>query len=108
MADISTDPRLDPRIKEIMGAMPPPSVEDVGSREELLAMFNDSELLTRREQMEAMFDMIDNEQVAPSRRAGCFHPRIYFSPGWQYHQGTVHSPPERGAPALRVLHTRRR
>jgi acetyl esterase/lipase len=66
MADISTDPRLDPRIKEIMGAMPPATVEDVGSREELLAMFNDSELLERRQKMEAMFDLIDNEQVAPS------------------------------------------
>lgn len=66
MADINKDPRLDPRIKAVMGAMPPMAVEDVGSREELLEMFNASELLARREKMEAMFEMLDNEQLAPS------------------------------------------
>lgn len=66
MADINTDPRIDPRIKTIMGATPAVEVEDVGSREELLAMFSDSELRARREKMEAMFELIDNEHVAPS------------------------------------------
>ena len=63
MADISTDPRLDPRIQQLMGSMPPAQAEDVGSREELLAMFNDSDLRERRDKMEAMFDLIDELDI---------------------------------------------
>lgn len=66
MADINTDSRLDPRIKRLMGAMPPLAQEDAASREALLAVANSPEATARRERMEAMFDMIDNEQVAPS------------------------------------------
>ena len=66
MADMQNDPRIDPRIKQIMSAMPPVVQEDVTSRDQLLAEANTPEALQRQEQMEALFEMVDNEQVSPS------------------------------------------
>ncbi|MCB1842968.1 MAG: esterase, partial [Halioglobus sp.] len=67
MADINNDPRIDPRIKAIMGALPVMgAAEDASSREDMLAEVNTPEALAMRAQMEGMFDLIDNEDVAPS------------------------------------------
>lgn len=67
MADINDDPRIDPRIKAVMGGLPAlGAAADVDSREELLAEANTPEALELRKQMEGMFDLIDNEEVAPS------------------------------------------
>jgi acetyl esterase len=64
---IATDPRIDPRIKAIFGAFPPPPTEmDVANRDELLAQENTPEAKARVAQFAAMQDMVDNEQVAPS------------------------------------------
>ena len=37
MNKLNDDPRIDPRIKALMGSMPPANSKDVASREELLA-----------------------------------------------------------------------
>ncbi len=66
MANINDDPRIDPRIKATMGAMPPVPMEDVATRQQLLDEVKTPEAVARREQMEAMFEMVDNEDVAPS------------------------------------------
>jgi len=66
MSKLDDDPRIDPRIKAIMGAMPTLPQGDVESREKLLEEMNTPEAVALREQMEGMFDMIDNEDVAPS------------------------------------------
>ena len=66
MYKILNDPRIDPRIKTFMGAMPTSETSDVSSREELLAEVNSDEAKAAQEQMKAIMDMIDNEQVAPS------------------------------------------
>jgi len=66
MATISDDPRLDPRIKAVMGALPSMEAEDADSRETLVAEANTPEALEQTEQLKAMFDMLDNETVAPS------------------------------------------
>jgi len=66
MADINTDPRLDPRIKQIMGGFPPMKLEDVGSREELLEIVNHPKELERAQQMVDMLEMADQEDVTPS------------------------------------------
>jgi acetyl esterase/lipase len=66
MAQLNDDPRVDPRIKQMMGAMPPLMMDDVESREQLLEEANSPESLARMEQMVAMFEMVDNEHVAPS------------------------------------------
>ena len=36
MSNLNDDPRIDPRIKAIMGSMPLPTSKDVESREQLL------------------------------------------------------------------------
>jgi acetyl esterase/lipase len=51
----------------MMGAMPPLSLGSVESREELLAEASTPEALSRAEEMVAMFELVDNEEVAPSR-----------------------------------------
>jgi acetyl esterase/lipase len=60
------DRRIDPRIKAMFGAMPPGEAKDVANREELLAIENSEESKAMVAAMTAMFDMADNEEVAPS------------------------------------------
>ncbi len=66
MADLETDPRIDPRIKQLMGAMPARPQPDVGSREEYLARVNSPEALATSAEMQGMFELVDNDQVASS------------------------------------------
>jgi acetyl esterase len=62
-----TDPRIDPRIKAIFGAMPDaPPLGNVADREELLAIEASPSGLATAAAQKAMVDMIDNETVAPS------------------------------------------
>jgi acetyl esterase len=61
--DPTTDPRLDPRIRDMLALFPLPSEEDVASREELLA---DKELLALVEASTDIFDTLDSEENAPS------------------------------------------
>ena len=66
MSKLENDPRVDPRIKALMGAMPPEPQLDVDSRQQVLDEANSAEALGRHEQMVAMFEMLDNEDIAPS------------------------------------------
>ncbi|RLQ22785.1 alpha/beta hydrolase [Seongchinamella sediminis] len=66
MSNMNDDPRIDPRIKALMGSMPLTPTKDVESREQLLQEASKPESIERLENMKAMFDMVDNEQVAPS------------------------------------------
>lgn len=67
MPSIQDDPRLDPRIKMILGAFPmSASQSDVTSREELLEQANTPEALAQAEQLTAGLEMLDNEEIAPS------------------------------------------
>ena len=66
MSKILSDDRIDPRIKAVMGNFPAVNSGDVPDRETLLAAVNTPEALARREGMQAMFSMMDNETIAPS------------------------------------------
>jgi acetyl esterase/lipase len=66
MADIEGDRRLDPRLKGFLGAFGEFTQGDIANRDALLAEVNAPEAVQRREQMTAMFDMLDNEDIAPS------------------------------------------
>jgi acetyl esterase len=66
MSKINDDPRIDPRVKAVIGAMPSMSADNVDNRQQLLDEANTPEALAAQEQMKAMFDMVDNEDVAPS------------------------------------------
>jgi acetyl esterase/lipase len=66
MSKLEQDPRVDPRIKKLMAAIPPKPQEDVASREEYVARANRPEALATIESTVAMFEMVDNDQVATS------------------------------------------
>ena len=66
MTKMNDDPRIDPRIKAVMGAMPPLPLEDADTRQQLLDEASTPEAIARLKQMVAMFEMVDNEEVAPS------------------------------------------
>ncbi|HTX51727.1 MAG TPA: hypothetical protein VME40_20315, partial [Caulobacteraceae bacterium] len=62
-----SDPRIDPRIKVVLGAFPEAQpVADAKNREELVAAQNSPEANARFMAMKPMMDALDNEQVAPS------------------------------------------
>ena len=62
------DPRIDPRIKAVFGAMPvPPPQGDAASREAMLAEEASEAGKARAAAQTAMLDMVDNEQTAPSK-----------------------------------------
>ena len=65
---ITEDPRIDPRLKAIFGAIPDlTTTGDVASREAMLAEEATPEANARAEAQKAMMDAVDNEAVAPSR-----------------------------------------
>jgi hypothetical protein len=63
-SSIATDPRLDPRIKALMGGMAQMQARDAESREQLLAEVATEEAVAAREAMVGFMDMVDNEEVA--------------------------------------------
>jgi acetyl esterase len=68
MSRISTDPRIDPRLKRAFGAMPDaPDLGSVTSRDVLLAEAQTELARQTYAAQTAMFSMMDTEDVAPSR-----------------------------------------
>ena len=63
---VATDPRLDPRIKALLGAMPSSNPGDAESREQLLAEAGSEEAIATREAMKGFMDAFDSEEIAPS------------------------------------------
>jgi acetyl esterase len=65
---IAEDPRIDPRIKAVLGALPdPPPARNVASREDLLAEEATEAAAARAAAQDALFAMMDNEGAAPSK-----------------------------------------
>lgn len=64
--DIAGDPRLDPRIKAILTAIPPIPATDVADREELVAEANSPSALAGAELFRSFMDLCDTEEAAPS------------------------------------------
>ena len=68
MANFTDDPRIDPRIKAIAGALDlAGALGDVASRDEILAEANTETALAGREMMTAFLGMCDTEEIAPSK-----------------------------------------
>jgi acetyl esterase/lipase len=64
---IVDDPRIDPRIKALFGALAGGgTMQDIASREEALAEANTEEAAAMRELMTSFLDLCDTEEVAPS------------------------------------------
>ena len=67
MNRLADDPRIDPRLKAMMANLPTTSQNDVESRDQLLEEVNRPEAVAEREQMTAFLELLDNEDVAPSK-----------------------------------------
>ena len=67
MTKMKQDRRIDPRIKALLGVLPAAVFDNVESREQALKQAGMPEAIAQRKQMETMFDLIDTEQVAPSK-----------------------------------------
>ena len=63
---INEDPRLDPRLKTILGTFPNREVKDVANREELLEHANTAEAKAMVAAVNGFMEMCDNETFAPS------------------------------------------
>ena len=65
MAEVERDRRLDPRLERFLSAFPNTQQGDVASRDDLLAETNTPEAVASREQITAMLDLLDDENIAP-------------------------------------------
>jgi acetyl esterase len=66
MGKIDEDPRIDPRIKALMGSFDEMAQDDAIDRAQMLKEASTPEALAMAEQMTAMFDLVDDENIAPS------------------------------------------
>jgi hypothetical protein len=65
-AKIANDPRIDPRIKRLLGALPDPvPMGDAQSRAQLLEEENSDAAKMRAAGLEMMHRLCDNEDIAP-------------------------------------------
>jgi acetyl esterase len=66
--DIAGDPRLDPRIKELLSGLPPADQpSDVSSREEMLKEASTREAVAEEALLQSFLEMVDDEVIAPSK-----------------------------------------
>ncbi|CAA0079123.1 Carboxylesterase NlhH [Halioglobus japonicus] len=64
--NMNDDPRIDPRIKALMGAMSMPEGADVASREEMLERANTPQAQQMAEALKGFMELCDTEEIAPS------------------------------------------
>ena len=67
MPDIQNDVRIDPRLKTILGFMPNLGSTDVSSRQEILDEIARPEAGVAAAAYQQLVDMMDNEDIAPSK-----------------------------------------
>ncbi len=66
MSKLTEDPRIDPRIKAVMGAFPDLAQSDATSRDVMVKEANTDDAVAMRTELKAMLDLVDDESVAPS------------------------------------------
>lgn len=78
---IIQDPRIDPRIKTLFGAMElPGSLGDVASRDVLIKEASSDEAAARQAMLKTFMDLVDSEEVAPSAGLEVTEHRITSQP----------------------------
>lgn len=80
---ITDDPRIDPRIKAVFGAMgemPLPPPNRAANRDELLARANTEAAVAQREALTGFLNVCDNDDVAPSAGLEVSEHRITSQP----------------------------
>ena len=66
MSKLNDDPRIDPRIKALLGGLPSDPQPDVADRAALIAEANSPEGLAQRQLADTLMDALDNEEIAPT------------------------------------------
>jgi acetyl esterase len=66
MSKLSEDPRIDPRLKALMGGWPVIKARDAADREEILARNNSDKAAAGRDAMLRFAERADTEEIAPS------------------------------------------
>ena len=64
--DVANDPRIDPRLKALLGAMPPIAVENVTGRDQLVAEAAAPENKVFEQTYKAMMEACDTPEVVSS------------------------------------------
>jgi acetyl esterase/lipase len=64
--DLRTDPRIDPRIRALMGAMELPEGADVASREEMLERANSPQAKAMSKAFKGFMELCDTPEIAPA------------------------------------------
>jgi acetyl esterase len=78
--DIAADPRLDPRIKAILSAVPPFEATDVDSRETLLAEADSDAARQAAELFRSFMNLCDTQECAPSAGLAVHTEKIVSAP----------------------------
>ena len=66
MATVADDPRIDPRLKDVLAFMPASEMKDVESRDALIEAMNAPDVVAIREEMDALFDALDDGVTVPT------------------------------------------
>jgi acetyl esterase len=77
---LASDPRIDPRLKDLFLAWNGVALADVGSREELLAMETAQEARARWDSMDEWFESMDTEGLAPTKGLSVRSERLVSAP----------------------------
>lgn len=106
MADILNDPRIDPRIKAVLGALPvSKEPQNATSRDELLAAANSDAARAQVEQLAAMLEMADSEDIAPSKGLSVTEHTVTSQPDGNTINVRVIRPDDAvGAPGVYYIH----
>lgn len=103
--DLTTDRRLDPRLKALLAGFPSLEVTDVTSRDELLAEANTAEAQQRREAMATLLNLCDDEAVAPSAGLHISEHRITSQPdGNQINLRVIRPDTDEALPGVYYIH----
>ena len=106
--DIAADPRLDPRLKDLLSMVPQVPATDVDSREALVAEANSEAARKAVDAFRPFMDLCDTEEAAPSAGLRVHTEQVVVRPRRQHHQPAGHPARRRRDRGLRVLHPRRR
>ncbi len=106
MIDVSSDPRIDPRIKTVLSALGTPGGgDDAESREQLIAEANTDEAIAQRAMITTLLDSADNEDVAPSKGLNVTEHSVVSQPDGNTINVRLIRPDGRGAlPAVYYIH----
>src|SRR3954469_21012328 len=105
MADLASDPRIDPRIKAVLAAFPTMEPRpDATSRDQLLAEASTEEARAQRAMLSKILDAADNDDVAPSKGLSVTEHPVTSQPDGNTIKVRVIRPDGSALPAVYYIH----